>query len=832
MKTLNRSGLSLRLRPALFALGAVAALAGCNEQKIQTGFEGDITPPIVAITKTQGDTMDVSQGLQFSVSAADNLGLKTISVVLTGGYAAQVDTTFRTAVTNVTLPVLVTFPKNTTAGGRVYIRVTATDGNNNSVIAQDSVFLTNIDALIVTLIRPQTGAIASPGKQVLVQVQGSQKQGVKKLGWIAAGGVTDADSALFSPPGLPDTGFFVDTFTVPASVTSGTFTVGGFGEDSSGRRVLTPTVTVTIQSVATDNTPPAVSFTVLDRVEVRDSITVRATDPSGITLIGWTATDQSTGAVAGGDSVTSGGSLTDVTFQSNLNLSFPSFPRQVIIGAFAVDAAGNRGEATTGTGPTAPVRRDTITVVNGITKALPAGGQIADAIYNRNLNELYLTNVALDRLEVFSVTDTAFKTSIATGSKPWGIALWPRDTLGTNADTVVVANSGGTNLSIIDLQIRRERRRHALPNFLVSDIQAVRDPQTGAISGFKEDDFDFSDRPEYLGMVCRPGGGLTTCASDSLYAVYSTTPTIDQGTRFKLRGSVRWENLTSALPESHFFWEHARPSPLADTLFEYPDTIQIVADGGGRSSPETLIGASCFLSVILDNLAFRDTTFVRNSGNFTHALVGEGGDVITAGTFARVVAFNSAAGVSTRACPAFGTFIPASIVLRENGVSPGRHVSDFISNTAVPVHSIATNFNGLTSLVRTDSVYVINNALRLTGIIQSSGSNPGMDLNFDHKFNADVGGTAGTFTGTLNPNDRLAFLARADASVDVFDTFFFGRVATIPLRDPVIGPIRVAKLGTGEQILVGVTARGVVIARLPTITNIYQARAWGEPVSP
>src|SRR5581483_8540233 len=131
-----------------------------------------------------------------------------------------------------------------------------------------------------------------------------------------------------------------------------------------------------------------------------------------------------------------------------------------------------------------------------------------------------------------------------------------------------------------------------------------------SISGFRLIDHDFSDRPEYLGMVCRPAGG-TTCANDSIYAVYSTTPTIDQGGTFKLRGTIRWENLTSATPESHFFWEHARPSAQADSLFEYPDTIQVVVDGGGRAAPEVLIGASCFLSVILDNLAFRDTTFVR-----------------------------------------------------------------------------------------------------------------------------------------------------------------------------------------------------------------------------
>ena len=109
-----------------------------------------------------------------------------------------------------------------------------------------------------------------------------------------------------------------------------------------------------------------------------------------------------------------------------------------------------------------------------------------------------------------------------------------------------------------------------------------------------------------------------------------------------------------------------------------------------------------------------------------------------------------------------------------------------------------------------------------------AGLNPGMDLNFNHKFDAGNAGTP-TFGGSLSPNDRLAFVARPDPNVDAYDTFFYGVVATIPLRDPVIGPLRVAKLPSGEQLLVGVTARGVVTARLPAITNIYQARAWGAP---
>ena len=41
------------------------------------------------------------------------------------------------------------------------------------------------------------------------------------------------------------------------------------------------------------------------------------------------------------------------------------------------------------------------------------------------------------------------------------------------------------------------------------------------------------------------------------------------------------------------------------------------------------------------------------------------------------------------------------------GMSPALEVSDFISNTATKVRSIATNFNGLTHAVRADSIYYI-----------------------------------------------------------------------------------------------------------------------------
>jgi hypothetical protein len=277
-------------------------------------------------------------------------------------------------------------------------------------------------------------------------------------------------------------------------------------------------------------------------------------------------------------------------------------------------------------------------------------------------------------------------------------------------------------------------------------------------------------------------------------------------------------------PISHFFYEHAVVAPSPDA-----DSIQIIADHGPVLPADTILGATCGIMVSRDELAFRDTTFVRNSGNFTHALIGEGGPVAL---FARAIGYNGTAGFSRTACPTVTIAgVPFTGILQnDQGITPGLRVRDFIANTATRVRSIAVNFNGLTNMIRADSIYVLNEPLRLMGIIAVGGDNVGMDMNFDHSFDANVGGTAGTSGGSLLPGDRLVFTGRDDANIDVFDTYFYGRVATIPLRDPVIGPLRVAKLPSGEQVLVGVTARGVVVARLPAITNVYQARVWGAPI--
>jgi hypothetical protein len=330
---------SMRLS-AGFVVCAVL-LVGCNEQPLQP-FERDNIAPTLIILKTQGDTIPVADGIQFAVEVGDNLGIKNISVVLTAGLDSTIDTTFTSAVTAFTFNTNISLPVGTTVGGIIYIDATVIDGNNNATSAQDSIFVNNADALIVTIINPSPGAITSPGRKIPVTIKASQKSGISKVGYTVTGVVTFADSMLFP---LPDTAMFDTTLSVPAGAPEGIFTIVGFAEDSSGNIGNSLAIDVTVQTVESDTEAPVVTFKVGPRVEVDDSITVTATDPSGITKLGWLATDATTGVIVGGDSTNFDGTLTQVSSTYNLNFSFTEFPQAVAVSAFAVDAAGNRGEA-------------------------------------------------------------------------------------------------------------------------------------------------------------------------------------------------------------------------------------------------------------------------------------------------------------------------------------------------------------------------------------------------------------------------------------------------------------------------------------------------------
>jgi hypothetical protein len=270
----------------------------------------------------------------------------------------------------------------------------------------------------------------------------------------------------------------------------------------------------------------------------------------------------------------------------------------------------------------------------------------------------------------------------------------------------------------------------------------------------------------------------------------------------------------------HLFWEIATEGPSVTN-----DTLRIVLRRGLPYNQTLVVLSACAgQNIDITRFGLGDSTYVRNSGNFTHALFGEGGN--RAVQFARAIAYTAKAPLvhgpgtflSCFTSP-LGSLGPsdAGENHQDFGISPGVEVRDFVANTGTTVSAIATNFNGATNAVRADSVYYLDEGLRLKATSDAPIGTPGMDMNYYHDF-APGGSCNPTCGGSGNSDNRLLFAARPDGTVAVFDTYFGYFVGSIAVRDPIIGPFRVARDAAG-QLLFGVTARGLVMVRVPPFSN-------------
>jgi hypothetical protein len=785
------------------AIGAVAVslfALSCSDAA-STEF-GDLSPPTV--TLAPGSGQDTT--LAFSAEVRDNLGIKTVHVNVTGGVTASFDTTFTTAVTQTVIPYRVSVSRSVPPGTGVIITAQATDGAGNvSTIASLVLGVGNLAPSVVVLTSPPAGTIAVIGKSLVLSVSATSPVGVRAAGFFTTGVLTTADSSIFNSP-LLDSVSVTDTLTIPGDVLPGQLILTPFLRDSLGQRHLGPAVPIAVQSAATTSAVPVVSFGLNKRSEVNDTIHVTASDPTGITTMGYEVRSVPDGAIDARDSVLSSGDITTLTHTFTMSLPYTVFPTTVYVKAFAMNSNGVRAYARLASSVD---RVDTVAVVAGTTKALPLGGVIADVLYHPNTDRLYMSNVERNRLEVFSVVSTGFEPSIPVGSRPWGVTAWPRDHSGGMGDTILVANSGGTSISYVAVgpgagnavsPSGRVTLNYALPNIVAYSVTTVASTTAPGTFLQQRTIYDFSDRPQFLAAACR-GEAPGPCGD--VVVVYSTTPTGGQSLPFPNRGTVRWENLTQRT--SHFFFEQAmgQTEGRSDTLM----IERFPAAGFGSYAMlvdhHNPLEGGGFASIVVDlpKLAFRDTTFVRNSGDFRRVIIGEGGQVLGS----RALMYDARVGpTQTHRLNGVDRTFASPII--DGGVSGAAQVSDFIANTFARVRGAAINFDGELAAIRGDSTYVLDRTLRLQGLLQTSGGNPGFDF---HPFNKG--------NGTDVPRTEcLSFAASTEPVIEVYENQFYSRVATVPVRDPIIGPIKAALRGPSEIVLVGATQRGVVVVNLAT----------------
>lgn len=775
-----RRGLVFAAVAASISLG----VAACNDST-SIDPQRDRVPPTLTLTAVGGQADTV---IAFTTLAKDNLGLKTIHVQAIGAVGFTFDTVFTSAVTNIQLPFTLFSSRSVPPGTPVTVTATAVDGAGNTSGVDTLILATgNVPPPEVKIISPFSGSSAVLGKSILVTVMGKTGIKVRSLGLMTTGPVVRADSLIYSSP-LLDSLTMQDTVAIPATATAGTLTITPFLRDSLGQRAVGPSITITVQTAAQINSVPVVNSYCIGnsaydnacghakRIEVGDTVHVEADDPSGVAQLGYEVRSAPSGPIDDSATYVSSGQLTFEPHTFAMNLPYTTFPTTAYIQVFARNANGVRAYAKLASGTD---RIDTVTVVAGVTRQLPAGSVVADAMYHPGKDRLYITNITQNRVEVFDLATLSFQSGINVGSRPWGIAGWPLDNTGAMRDTVLVANSGGTSISYVGLDAGvsgAEVKRYQLPNIIAYTITT----STSSTSGLPiqvRTKYDFSDRPQYLGATCRQVGGV--CGDVIL--VYSTTPTQGQSSPFESNnGTLRWENLTNGT--SHFFFEQAigQASARSDTL----EIIRYDADGVNQTTLVPYLSATV---VDITKLGFRDTTFVRGSGDFNRAIFGEGGSV----NGSRAMTYNAARGLD----PSF-PFI-------DLGVSPASDVSDFIANAFSKVQGVAINRDGSLVAIRGDSTYLLNGALRLQGVLPTAAANAGIDF---HPLN----------DATMFPlSARLIFAASSEPLIDVYDTNCYQKVAVIQIRDPIIGPVRAALRPTGQLVLVGATARGVVIATLP-----------------
>ena len=776
-------------RRALVVLGAVVALGACNGDELLDPPFRDAVKPRVTIAKGNNQT---DSTLVMSVNATDNVGLKTIRVMLSGGVAAAYDTTFTSSIQAATLALTVRVPRSAPLGSPVNILAIAIDGApNTSDTARLVMTVGNLEPPRAVITSPAVGSPVVSGKALVLSLSARARYKIRTLGYQITGAYVTRDSILYGAP-LRDSIALLDTLTIPDTVRGAVITVTPFIVDSLSQRVLGTSVSYAVQSATNANTVPVVRAGVTTRMEVSDTIFVEATDPVGISTLGYEVRSL-TGQLVTADSISSTGAFSTLVRTFRTRLPVTSFPTSVTVTGFARNANGRRDVTRYASGA---VRLDTVAVVAGYTNPLPNGGKVADALYFGRNDRLYLTNIERNQLEVFNLADSSFRQSINVGSRPWGISAWPRTRDGVMGDTLLVANSGGTNISYVDLNIGntgREVFRYALPNIVAYSITTVKSSTTDQPIT-QRTVYDFSDRPQFLATTCT-GGIVAGSLCQDVIVVYSTTPTPGQSTPFANQGTVRWENVSKRA--SHFFFEQAmgQTAGRSDTL----EIERFAAAGFGSDSillpaKQTVVtpNGNFNYSVVvrLDQLAFRDTTYVRNSGNFRRAVVGEGGPVLGS----RAITYDATMGMDPST--------PLPVI--DRGLSRPLDVTDFIANSFARVQGVGINFDGELSAVKGDSTYIFDRTLRLQGILQSRSSGGGLDF---HPLNRGMNSTP--------LRTRLAFVASSEAVIDIFDTYCYQKVATVPIRDPIIGPVRASLRPNGQIVLVGATIRGVTLVALP-----------------
>jgi len=736
-------------------------------------------------------------------------------------------------------------PLPDTATEPIYFIAEATDASGN--VGVDTTRVT--PGPRVSILNPPTGTTARINSSIPVRVYANDPgAGLDSLKLYVEG--VKADSFVFKQ--LLGTRDPVEkTVLLDVGGVTGSLALQAFVWNTAGiRGAMSAPVSITVSPTAS-GAPPKVrrTFDAPDRVELGDSIMIHVmgTDVGGGGIVRLGAVVV---AIPAGESATlvrdtfyfstpafapPRGGTPDTTFVLQLEeayneLSTADFPLPFTfqVHAFAIDSQNRCGAAVqesdqdltcqvvngayfVAEGQTG--RTYTASAVIGTSRALPVRSVIADALPDTANGRLYLSNYSNNQLNVLQFSDTTFRTiPLPVGSHPWGLFLKPGPD--KMPESLMIANSGGTSLSFVPTGVPTSQLQEDPSLRILTPNEVLIDLKESVTNGYLRYSavlHEFSDRPQFVAM------------DKNNNILYSTTPTsaaIEGTVRMAYRpeGGIYEPRILipgreAAVKESGNTWAIAHvdsivivPSVTGDDnviIFDhelgFPDRqfASIPATAGAAILDVIAKGSDIFAARGTWNregVGFSDTTYVAYSKDLSTIAFGEG----ALAPYGRILLWQANDDDAFGRVSSTGTY-------------------DLIGNAAEEVTGLALNVNGQLGVARgLATTYFFTNNVQLEGELRLNGiyaggaqeGTGGVALHPNH-----VDGSAGSNDSTV------AFIATADRSIKIVDTFHYAERGEIFIRDRIVGQLRASRPMANVNAGIASTSCNYTVAQLFGITS-------------
>ncbi|HEV2149899.1 MAG TPA: hypothetical protein VGR37_21050 [Longimicrobiaceae bacterium] len=433
-------------------------------------------------------------------------------------------------------------------------------------------------------------------------------------------------------------------------------------------------------------------------------------------------------------------------------------------------------------------RAEVMVAAGGTVRLSVSPGSIGDLVVDDRRQLLFLSNRAAHRVDVLEIGSRRLRPGgILVGSEPWGLSKT------MSGDTLIVANSGGVNVSFVPLSATGELRedlgrRFQIPRTILYEVQ-TEDGQYKNLNFF-----NYTDRPQFVAQDAR--GRL----------LYSTV-----ATQAAPVGSIRVAEFQpgwGTWDARFLFHERSLEGTKEVIAIGNVDTVRIVGpthvvlvDHVPGSSPQRIIRSDPLPALqardqlrgmgsdaevfpgfrwrLPEALALSDTTFVRHSADHRWIVFGEG----LRTPAGRIMTWSAEGGA----------------------LSSVEDIRDLVNNASDRIRSVDLNADGSLGVARgSTGSFFFGNDLRLLGRT------------------AQPDGRGASFLPGATGLRVHALAATGRRSIQVVETTSYRAVGEVPIRDEIAGPFRVGPPGPGANACPADFRQGpadCVLARVYAVTS-------------